>query len=307
MCLAPALAADFPQRAVRFVVGYAPGGGADILARVIARELSTRWQQPVVVENRPGGGGTIAANLVAHAAADGYTMLLITTNHAVPSQENRDPGYHPLKSFAPVTEVAYIPSALLVAASVPVASVREMIVFARGRPGQLNFGSTGTASAQFMDMQMLMQRAGIKMTNVTYKGASPILVALLGNEIQFSLQPITAFLETIKNGKLKALAVSGRVRAPLLPGVPTFLESGGLDGFEGSANWYGVLMPAHTPGGVVRRLHDDIVAAVKSSEVQRLLSEQAYVTVAGTPDEFARRIANETARWSSLSQGMEVR
>ena len=236
-----AVAAEtFPAKPVRFLVGYAPGGGADVLARVIARRLSEAWGQPVVVENRAGAGGTIAAGTVANAAPDGYTILMITSNHTVPSNEVKI-AYHPVRSFTPIVEIAYIPSALIVNAALGVSSVKELIDVAKAKPGALNFGSTGPASQQFMDMQLLMQSAGIRMVNVTYKGAGQIVVALLANEVQLGLQPITAFLEAIRSGRLRALAVAGKTRSRLLPDVPTSSEIAALRGFEGSANCTGSL------------------------------------------------------------------
>ncbi len=302
-----ATAATFPQKPVRFVVGYAPGGGTDILARLIGRSLSEMWGQPVVVENRAGAGGTIAANLVAHAPPDGYTMLMITTNHTVPSTEYKNTNYDPIKSFAPVIEIAYIPSALLVNPSIRANSVKELIDLAKAKPGELNFGSTGPGTAQFMDMHLLMQSAGIRMVNVTYKGAGPIQVALLSNEIQLTLQPITAYLESLKAGKLKALAVTGKVRSRLLPHVPTYSEMTVLRGFEGSANWYGIVAPAGTSREIVRKLHNDAVTAMNTPEVQRLLSEQGFVATAGTPDDFTKRIVNDLAKWSKLLKTVELR
>ena len=223
-----AVAAEtFPAKPVRFLVGYAPGGGADVLARVIARRLSEAWGQPVVVENRAGAGGTIAAGTVANAAPDGYTILMITSNHTVPSNEVKI-AYDPVRSFTPIVEIAYIPSALIVNAALGVSSVKELIDVAKAKPGALNFGSTGPASQQFMDMQLLMQSAGIRMVNVTYKGAGQIVVALLANEVQLGLQPITAFLEAIRSGRLRALALTGQTRSRLLPDVPTYSEIAAL-------------------------------------------------------------------------------
>lgn len=303
LAAAPVLA--FPVKPVRFVVGYAPGGGADVLTRVIARKLTEKWGQPVVVENRAGAGGTIAAGMVANAPSDGYTILMITTNHAVPSSEYAS-SYDPVRSFAPVVEIAYIPSGLLVGPSIRVNSVKELIDLGKAKPGALNFGSTGPGSAQFMDMQLLMQSAGINMVNVTYKGASPILVALLSSEIQVTLQPITAFLEAIKAGKLKALAVTGKIRSRLLPDVPTYSEINALHGFEGSANWYGIVAPAGTPKGIVGTLHNDVVTAINTPDVQRVLAEQGYVVVSASAEDFAKRIANDVAKWSKLMKTLNL-
>ena len=302
-----AATATFPIKPVRFVVGYAPGGGADTLARIIARALSEKWGQAVIVENRAGAGGVIAANLVASAPPDGYTFLLITTNHTVPSSEYKTASYDPVKSFSAIIEIAYIPSALLVNAATRVSSLKELIDLAKSKPGELNFGSTGPGSAQFMDMQLLMRAAAIRLVNVTYKGAAPILIALLANEIQLTVQPITAFLEPIKAGKVRALAVTGKSRSRLLPNVPTYTETGALRGFEASENWYGIVGPAGLPRDIVRKLHDDVVTAINAPDVQRLMSDQAYVTVAGSPEQFAKTIESDLAKWSKLLKSVEIK
>lgn len=296
----------FPTKPVRFVVGYAPGGGTDVLTRVIGRKLSEAWGQPVVVENRAGAGGTIAAGMVANAAPDGYTVLMITSNHTVPSNEVKI-AYDPVRSFTPIVEIAYIPSALIVNASLGVSSVKELIDLAKSKPGALNFGSTGPASAQFMDMHLLMQSAAIRMVNVTYKGAGQILVALLANEIQLSLQPITAYLEAIRSGRLRALAVTGKTRSRLLPDVPTYSEVAALRGFEGSANWYGIVGPAGLRPAVTSRLHRDVLAAINTPDVQRVLAEQGFVLVAGSPEQFGKRIVSDMAKRSRVFKTLEVK
>lgn len=297
---------SFPTKPVRFLVGYAPGGGADVLTRVIARKLSESWGQPVVVENRAGAGGTIAAATVANAAPDGYTILMITSNHTVPSNEVKI-AYDPSRGFTPIAEIAYIPSALIVTAGLGVSSVKEMIDLAKSKPGALNFGSTGPATAQFMDMHVLMQTGGIRMVNVTYKGAGQILVGLLANEIQLSLQPVTAYLEAIRSGKLRALAVTGQTRSRLLPDVPTFTEVAVLQGFEGSANWYGIVGPKGLTPGITSHLHRHVVAAINTPDVQRVLEEQAFVLVASSPEAFGKRIAGDMAKWSKVFKALELK
>jgi tripartite-type tricarboxylate transporter receptor subunit TctC len=213
--------------------------------------------------------------------------------------------YDPVRSFTPIVEIAYIPSALIVNAALGVSSVKELIELAKAKPGALNFGSTGPASQQFMDMQLLMQSAGIRMVNVTYKGAGQIVVALLANEIQLGLQPITAFLEAIKSGRLRALAVTGKARSRLLPDVPTYAEVTALRGFEGSANWYGIVGPAGLTPAITSRLHRDVHAAIDTPDVQRVLAEQGFVLAASSPEAFAKRIASDRAKWSKMSGTIE--
>lgn len=302
-----AQAQTFPHKPVRFVVGYAPGGGTDILTRLVGRKLSDIWGQPVVVENRAGAGGAIAAALVARATPDGYTILMITSNHSVPAGDNKDPGYNPVKSFSPVVEIAYIPSALVVTPALQINSVKELLALARAKPGTLNYGSTGPASAQYMDMQLLMHVTGTRMVNITYKGAGLIVVALLSNEVQLSLNPVTAYLEPIRSGKLKALAVSGNTRLRLLPNVPTNAETSELKRFDGSSNWYGIVAPAGTPPNLVRKLHDDVVASVNAPDIQKLMADQAFVVVNGGPDAFRKTIEADLVKWARLSKSLEVR
>jgi tripartite-type tricarboxylate transporter receptor subunit TctC len=299
--------AGFPVKPVRVVVGYAPGGGTDILARTVARKLADAWGQPVVVENRAGAGGNIAASLVAQSTPDGYTVLMITSNHSVPQGENPNIGFDPVKSFAPVVEIAYIPSALVVNNAVQAGTVKELISAVRAKPGTFNFGSTGTASAQYMDMQLFMNVTGTRMVNVTYKGAGQIVVALIGNEVQLSLQPMTAYLEAIRAGRLKALAVTGSARSRLLPNVPTYGEIPELKGFSGSSNWYGIVAPAGTPAVIVRRVHDDMVKAVETPEAQKFLADQAFVVVNGSPDSFSKTISADIVKWANLARSVEAK
>jgi len=296
----------FPTKPVRFLVGYAAGGGADVLTRTIGRKLSDAWGQPVVVENRPGAGGTIAASVVANAPPDGYTFVMITSNHTVPTNEVKV-AYEPLKSFTPIIEIAYLPSVLIVVPGLRVNSVKELIDLAKAKPRTLNFGSAGPGTAQFMDMHLMMQSTGISMVNVTYKGAAPTVIALLSNEIQVTLQPITTPLESIRAGRLKALAVMGKTRSRLLPDVPAASEVAAFQGFEGSANWYGIVGPAGTPHAIMSRLHRDVTTAIDTPEVQRVLSEQGFVLVAGSPEQFATHIAADMAKWSRLWKSLDLK
>lgn len=298
-------AANFPERPVRFVVGFPAGGGTDLLARIVGQRLSEKWGQPVVVDNRPGADGTIGAGMVARAAADGYTVLMATINHAVtPNVYKLD--FDPIKSFAPVTLLVFAPEVIFVHPSVPVSSVKELIALAKAKPGQLNFGSNGMAGTPFLEMALFMRQTGTIMTDVPYKGGAPMLTALLSGDIHLMFSSVTIGLELVKSGKLKALAVSTKVRIPVMPNVPTVAEAANLPGFEGG-NWYGVLAPAGTPKDVISKWHGDIVASVRSSDIQQRLNSQAYLTIANTPEEFREFIRNEVSKWSALMKTLAVK
>ncbi len=293
-------AAVFPARAVRLIVGFAPGGSTDASARVVARGLSEKWGQPVVVDNRAGGDSTIAAGMVAHATPDGLTLLWTSNAHTITASQSKQ-SYDAIRSFAPITLMGYVPNVLLINPSVVSAnSARELIALAKSRPGQLNFGSSGTGSPTFLEMLLLMNKAGIDMVNITYKGGGPAVAALLGGETQLMFSTVTTSVGQVKAGKLKALAITGRVRSPLIPDVPTVAEATGLSGFEETGAWNGAMAPAGTPGQVMNLLHKDFVAVIRSSSAQRTLSDMGYITLANSSAEFAQTLNNDISRWSVL-------
>jgi tripartite-type tricarboxylate transporter receptor subunit TctC len=293
--------AAWPDYTIKLIVGYPPGGGTDILARVLAQQLTASIGQSVVVENKPGAGGIIGASTVAQATPDGYTIILLTSNHTVPDAATKLP-YDPLKSFTPISTIAYLPGLLVVSPKLPVKTLADFIAMAKAQPGVLNFGSPGPGSAQYMDMLLFMKSAGVTMVSVPYSGAAPTLVAILRNDIQVTSSPITGFLPAVKSGQLKALAVSGTKRSPMLPDVPTYPESGGPSGFTGSENWYGIAGPAGLKPEVVKILHDRLVQAIATPLVQTTLAQQGFITIADTPEEFAKTIGDDMARWSALEK-----
>lgn len=299
LCAAPgAGAADFPERPVRFIVGYAPGGGTDLITRVIGRKLSEKWGQSVAVENRPGADGTIASDVVARAAPDGHTFILVPNSHTV-TPITQKLNYDPVKSFAPVTLVSLSPLFVLVNASTGAKSLGELIAAAKATPGKLNYGTSGVGSIGFLIAALLKQMAGIDMVNVSYAGAGPIMPALLRSDIDLTFVPLVGITEMVEAGKIRILAVTSKTRFPRLPNVPTVAEAGNLPGFE-AANWYGILAPAGTPRNIIGKLNADMVEAVKSPEIQKTLSDLAFVTVAGTPEEFAQFIVADLAKWAAV-------
>lgn len=308
---APAWAAEtatFPSRPVRIVVPFAPGGVTDVLARILAQSLSERWGQPVTVENRPGGNTTIADSYVAHAAPDGYTIGIILTSHTVaPSDPQYTLGYDPIKSFAPIAMLGSTQDLLVVNPNVLAAkSVKELIAAAKARPGEINFGSSGTYTPGFLSMALFMRATGINMLNVTYKGSGPMLSAVLGGEVQVTFGSVATFMAQAKAGKLVALAVSGSTRSPIAPDVPTLLEAAGPLDAEAAAlvssntNWYGALAPAGTPPEIVTKLHDDIVKTLTDPEVQRRLAAQSFVVDGRSPEAFSAFLREDIDRWTAL-------
>ena len=297
-------AAQYPNRAVNFVVGSAPGGGTDLLTRVLAQKLTAKWGEPVVVQNRPGASNTISADLVAHAAPDGYTIILVTTNHTIVGEFKLN--YDPIKDFAPIIEVATQQYILGVNPSLPVHSLAELITYAKARPGQLNMGSGGTYSPSFLPMAIFMDRTGTKFTNVNFASGGPTLVALLSGEIQLMFASVTTLQGNIKGGKVRGLAISGDTPSPLLPEIPTFGQTANLKGFDGSA-WFGVLAPAGTPRDIVTKINADISAAMQMPDVKKTFSEQGFVAVGGSPEQLGAFMQKDLAGWSAILKKLDIK
>ncbi|MBS0319637.1 MAG: tripartite tricarboxylate transporter substrate binding protein [Proteobacteria bacterium] len=290
----------YPDHAVRFVVPLPPGGGADIVARLVAEQLGPRMGGTFVVDNKPGGGTVIGADLVAHAAPDGYTLLLGTaTTHAINISLLGKLPYDPVKDFEPVALLAVLPLILVVNPAVlPVNSLQELIDYARKHPGKVNFASTGNGSSIHLAGEMLKMVAGLDMTHVPYKGAAPALTDLLGGQVQFMFTTIPPALPHVKAGKLRALCVANAKRSSILPDLPTTAEAG-APGVEASS-WNGVLVPARTPQPIVQALDTQLGAVMQMPDVVATLkldgTEPAYLPA----PEFAAFMARETERYRKV-------
>jgi tripartite-type tricarboxylate transporter receptor subunit TctC len=293
-------AQDYPSKAVRFLVGFAPGGGTDTLSRLIAPHLNTLWGQPVVVENRPGADGSIATELAARAAPDGHTIVMVTNAHTI-TPFQRKLGYDPVKDFAPVTLVASTPNLLLVHPSLPVRTLKELIALAKRRPGELSFGSSGTGTSPYLAMELLKQMAGIDMVHVPYKGSGPAVLALVGGHLQLMFGSITSTLPHVQANRLRAIAVSSSSRLPAAADVPTVAESG-LPGFE-ARTWYGVLAPARTPTEIVRKIGSDIAAVLRQPDVVGFLGKSGFDAVGNSPEEFLSIIRSDMEKWGKVIRG----
>ena len=293
-----AAAQDYPSKPIRFVVPTPPGGFLDILARLIGQKLSESWGQPVVVENRTGGGITIGSNAVAKAAPDGYTVLVIPPDFAVsPSLYAKLP-YDTLQDFAPVTLVAWGPSVLVVHPSVPVNSVKELIAFAKSKPGQLDYASAGNGSGGHLAMELFKTMAGVDLVHVPYRGLGPAVIDLAGGKVSVMFAQLAAVRRYIDAGKLRALGVAGKQRSQAMPDLPTVAESG-LVGFDVNP-WFGIVAPGGTPKDVVAKLSAEIGKITRLPEVKEKLSPLGAELAANTPEEFAAFISSEIAKWAKV-------
>ncbi len=296
----------YPSKSIRIVVPFTPGGSTDILARAIGQKLSEAWGQAVVVDNVPGAGGSIGADKVAKAAADGYTLLMghIGTLAVNPSLYPNLP-YDPVKSFAPVAWVARVPNILVVHPSVKASTVKELVALAKAQPGRLNYGSGGNGSAANLATEYLKLQTGTSMLHIPYRGAAPAVSDLLGGQIQLMFTGAPALMGQIKNGQLRALAVSSPKRLEALPDLPTVAEAGYAH-FEAD-QWYGIVAPAGTPHEVVGKLNAQINLALQSTELKTRLNSEGALATPASPEAFGQLIVREIARWKPVIQSGRVR
>jgi tripartite-type tricarboxylate transporter receptor subunit TctC len=304
--VAGAQAQNYPTRPIRFIVPIAAGGGADLVARVIAERLSRNLGQQVVVENRAGGGTVIGAELVARSPADGYTWLLGTaTSHAINASLVKKLPYDPVKDFAPIALVAVLPQIIVIHPALPAANLTDFIALAKKRPGEILFGSPGNGSNNQLGAEMLNIVAGIKTLHVPYKGAGPAITDLLAGHLQFMFTTIPPALPQVKAGRLRALAVAGAKRSALLPELPTTAEQGAR-GVE-AASWNGILLPAGAPRDIITRLHAEIGVVMKQPEVIERLAGAGVEAAMMSPEEFAAYIESETARYAKVVKSSGAR
>jgi tripartite-type tricarboxylate transporter receptor subunit TctC len=296
---AVAAADAYPSKPIRFVVAFPPGGGTDIIARSIAQKLAERLAQQVVVDNRPGAGGNIGTDIVAKSAPDGYTLLMGSAGPlAINASLFASMPFDPVRDLAPVTLAASTPNVLVVHPSVRATTVKELIALAKERPGEINFASSGHGTPAHLAGELFDSMAGVKMIHVPYKGAAPALADLLGGQVQIMFSTMPPALPHVKDGKLRALAVTSAKRSPAMPELPT-VDEAALHGFEANT-WHGVLVPAGTPPPIIARLNREIVAILHLPDVVERLSGQGAEPVGGTPEEFAAYIKSETLKWAKV-------
>ena len=296
--------AQYPDKPVKIIVSYSPGGFTDTLARIIGQELGKKWNQPVVVENKPGAGGNIGAEFAARSPADGYTLFLAATpTHAVNPSLYRNLTFDPLKDFEPIILLAATPNLLVANPGVPANSVKELVALAKASPARLNYGSTGTGSSVHLQGELFKSAMGIQMTHVPYKGSSQALTDLLSGSVQVMFDNYLFQLPHVKAGKVKALAITAAKRSPALPDVPTMNELG-IAGFE-MGPWFGLVAPAKTPAAVVRRINTDANAALQSKDVQDKIAGAEIL--GGTPQEFGEFIQRELAKWGRIIRELDLK
>jgi len=290
----------YPEKPVRIVVGFVPGAGADIIARLVGQKLNEFWGQPVIVENLPGAVGNLGAARVAKSAPDGYTLVstgdaAMTTNVTLYGKQLP---YDPVRDFAPVTLVALSTNILVVHPSVPARNIKELVALAKANPGKLSYATAGNGSSQHLGGELLKKRASIDMVHIPYKGAPLAMQDVLAGRVEMTFGNITQALPQVQSGKLRALAVTSLKRWPPVPDVPTVAESG-YPGFEAVA-WFGLLAPANTPNVIVQKLYQDILKALAMPDVRTRLTDTGLELVGRSPQEFAAQIKDEIVKKGQL-------
>ena len=301
-----AVAQEFPERTVRIVVPYPPGGFNDTLARVVGERLSKTWNQPVVVENRPGGNTTLGNNLVAKSPPDGYTILITPLPFsALPGLYGPQLPYDALKDFSALVLAGNTQNVLAVRNDLPVNNVGELLDYARKNPGKLNYGSTGSGSSNHLSMELLMRMTDTKMTHIPYKGSAPATMAILAGEIDVLFDNIPNSLPQLKAGKMKAIAVTGIQRSVLFPTVPTVAESG-VPGYEVNV-WFGMQLPGGTPKPLVERMNRDIVRVLKEPDIIKRFREQGVEVIASSPAAFSQLVQSEVVKWTQVIRDANIK
>ena len=290
--------ASFPNKPVKLIVPWPPGGVADFVGRTLGEKLSSKWGQPVVVENRAGAGTNIGSEFVAKSQPDGYTLLIGSSNNVVNMYLFKKNPYDIVKDFEPVTLIVQVPNILVVNPSVNANTAKELILQAKNNPGKLNYASAGNGSPAHLAAELFKKMAGIDILAITYKGAGPAVIDLLGGQVDMMFTNIPATLQNIKAEKLKALGVTSLKKNQAVPLVPAIADSG-LPGYEFSA-WYGVLAPAGTPKELVAKINADIVGILKNPEISAKLISQGTDVVAGDPENFRSTIKSDLAKYSKL-------
>jgi tripartite-type tricarboxylate transporter receptor subunit TctC len=295
---ATTLAQTYPTKPVRYVIPMSPGSGADVIGRIVAIGLAPALGQQVVVDNRTGAAGNIGAELVAKAPPDGYTVFQGSMTHTTNVSLYTNLTYDFVRDFAPVTLLATSPASLVVHPSLPVNTVADLVAFAKARPGQLNYASTGLGTATFLAAEMFKERAGIDLLHVPYRGGGESLASVVTGETSVYFGPLPAMMSLIKQARLRALAVTTAKRVSAAPELPTIAESG-YPGYE-TGNWYGILAPVKTPKETIGILHSAALAALRNPQVANRMSELGYVAIGSTPEQFAAHIRSEVQKLAKI-------
>jgi tripartite-type tricarboxylate transporter receptor subunit TctC len=289
---------SYPTKPVRIIVGFPPGGPSDVVARLLGQKLAEAWGKPVVIENAPGAAGNIAADRVAKATPDGYTLGLLSDALIVINPSMYKLPYDPVKDFVPISQVCVTTNILVVHNAVPAKNVGELVALARKRPGELTFASGGSGTSAHLPAELLKSMAGIDISHIPYKGAVLAIPDLLGGRVTMMFSPVSMVLPQVRDGKLRALAVTSLRRSPTVRELPTMDESG-YRGFE-AAIWHGLVAPAASPATIVRKLHLETVKLLGQADVLAKLGDLGFEIIGNSPDEFAMLVKSETTKWAKL-------
>jgi len=298
-----ASAQPYPNKAVAVVVPAPPGGGLDLVTRAIGTQLAERLRQPVVVENRPGADTAIGTEYVARAKPDGYTLIAISASHTTNPAIGQKLRYDSIKDFAPITQTVAQQLLLVVHPSLPITSLKELVDYAKTRPGALNYGSTSSSTQ--LPMELFNALAGVKIVNVPYKGAAPMLNDLLGGHINLAFGPSVAAIPHVQSGKLRALAIGDVKRSTVLPDLPTISEAG-VPGYQ-ATSWFGLAAPANTPAAIVDQLYGEVAGIVQSPAFRQRLAQLGADPVGSTPAQFQKFIEDEIVKWTRIASAAGIK
>ena len=299
-------AADFPTKPIRLIVPYPPGGGNDTIARLLAQKVQEDWGQQLIVDNRPGAGATIGTALAARAAPDGYTIVMTSVaTHAMGPQLYSNPGYDALKDFAAVTLLATTPMLLAASVSQPFKTLPELLAAAKAAPGKLSFASGGNGTPPHLSGAIFMDKAGVQMVHVPYKGSGPALVDVMAGQVTLIIDTAASATPHVRSGKLRGIAITGKQRWPDLPEVPTFAE-GGLTDYE-SSSWYAIHAPAGTPKPVIAKLNAEFVRIVNLLDIKERFRQFSAAPVGSTPEQLDAFVKSEFAKWGKVIKSLNLR
>ncbi len=299
------VAATYPTAPVRIVAPFPPGGGLDIIARIIAQWLSEAWGQQVSVDNRPGAGGTIGTAVAAKAAPDGYTLTIVSSAHTINAGLYRQLSYDTLNDFVPVSLITAVPHLLVVHPSLPATTVKGLIAIAKSKPGQLAYASGGIGASTHLAGELFKSMAGIDLLHVPYKGTVPSLIDVMSGQVPVTFGSIPTVLQHIKSGRLRALGLTAAKRSLSTPDVPTIAEAG-VPGYE-AATWHGVLAPARTPGAIVAKLNGEIVRMLNDADIRARLAREGLEPVGSTPEQFDAHLRAEIPKWAQVIRSAGIR
>ena len=299
-----ALAQSWPNKPIRLIVPFPPGGGTDTFARPLAQKLAAQLGQSVVIDNRGGAGGNIGATAAAKATPDGYTFLLGAVHHTVAMTVYKTPGFDVEKDLMPITGVAYVPDVLVINSKLPAANVRELIAYAKANPARINYGSSGNGTTRHLAGEIFNRMTGTAITHIPYKGSGPAMTGLIGGEVQMIFEGLGSAATHIRANSIRALAVTSPKRSAAFPDIPTMAEAG-VPGFE-SQSWYGMWAPAGTSPEIVRRMHAEVVKALAAPDLAATWAAQGADPGGESPEQFGRFIRSEVEKWGKVARDLKI-